>query len=233
MTRLRIATYNTHRSRGMDWKIRPERIAQVLHLLNADLIALQEVFEDQVPHLTDSLDFSFVFGRAEKTLGREYGNLVLSRFPITRSQNLDVSIERREMRRCLRTDITLPCGQMLHFFAVHLGTSFFERRRQAARLLSTEILNSPDLSGPRIVTGDFNEWTRGLLSRSLREELHSAEPHHHLGRRRTYPGIVPFLHLDHIYYDPPLRLTKMSLHRTPAALLASDHLPLVGDFELV
>jgi endonuclease/exonuclease/phosphatase family metal-dependent hydrolase len=41
---------------------------------------------------------------------------------------------------------------------------------------------------------------------------------------------MPFLHLDHIYYDPELRLEQLTLHRTRRALVASDHLPLVGDF---
>ena len=52
----------------------------------------------------------------------------------------------------------------------------------------------------------------------------------HLNRSRTYPGMLPFLHLDHIYYDPTLHLERLSLVRTRKALLASDHLPLVGDF---
>src|SRR5262245_9889528 len=39
----RVATYNTHKCRGMDGRIRPHRVAQVLQELEADVIALQEV----------------------------------------------------------------------------------------------------------------------------------------------------------------------------------------------
>ena len=54
-----------------------------------------------------------------------------------------------------------------------------------------------------------------------------------LGRyRRTYPGVVPFLHLDHFYFDKMLRLESYRLHRSRKALLASDHLPLVADLSL-
>ncbi len=49
---------------------------------------------------------------------------------------------------------------------------------------------------------------------------------------RSYPGIVPVLHLNHIYYDDALRLCDFRLHRTRKALLASDHLPLVAEFEM-
>jgi hypothetical protein len=41
---------------------------------------------------------------------------------------------------------------------------------------------------------------------------------------------LPFLHLDHIYFDPLLKLNRLGLHRSRTALLASDHLPLVADF---
>jgi endonuclease/exonuclease/phosphatase family metal-dependent hydrolase len=53
-----------------------------------------------------------------------------------------------------------------------------------------------------------------------------------LKRERTYPGIFPVMHLDHIYYDAGLKLEHVALHRTKTALVASDHLPLVADFRL-
>ena len=51
-----------------------------------------------------------------------------------------------------------------------------------------------------------------------------------MGIRRTYPGFMPFMHLDHIYYDKELKLHTVALHKTPSSLVASDHLPLVADF---
>jgi endonuclease/exonuclease/phosphatase family metal-dependent hydrolase len=44
--------------------------------------------------------------------------------------------------------------------------------------------------------------------------------------------MLPVLHLDHMYYDPPLELVSLHLHRTAVSMIASDHLPLVGDFEV-
>jgi endonuclease/exonuclease/phosphatase family metal-dependent hydrolase len=83
-----------------------------------------------------------------------------------------------------------------------------------------------------MVLGDFNEWAPGLATRLLRSHLSSVDIRTHLRRRRTYPGMVPVLHLDHIYYDDPLDLEALLLHRTRLALMASDHLPLLADFHL-
>jgi endonuclease/exonuclease/phosphatase family metal-dependent hydrolase len=232
MIRFRIATYNVHKCRGIDWRVSPARIARVLQEIGADIIAVQEIFAAQAHCLAGALALPHVFGRARELKGDDYGNAVFTRFDMSFSHDYDLSVSRREPRRCLRVDLNLLGGAMLHLFAVHLGTSYFERRHQAAKLVSEDVLGDPKLQAPRLVTGDFNEWTRGLVTTTLSRHLRSADLVEHLRRSRTYPGVLPFLHLDHIYYDSPLHLSGLRLHRSAAALLASDHMPLVGDFTL-
>ena len=140
------------------------------------------------------------------------------------------TVRRREERGCLRADVLVRGSALLHVFNVHLGTNLFERREQGRKLVAPGLLVESGLREPRIVMGDFNEWTTGLATRLLRSHLVSADVRAHLRRSRTYPGLLPFLHLDHIYYDPALRLDKLRLHRTRKSLVASDHLPLVGEF---
>jgi len=82
------------------------------------------------------------------------------------------------------------------------------------------------------VLGDFNEWMRGLTTTLLSARLKSVNLRDHLKRRRTYPGLFPILHLDHIYYAGDLEITAVALHRTRLSLVASDHLPLVADVRL-
>ena len=163
--------------------------------------------------------------------GGLYGNAILSRFPVIGRKLSDLSVRRREERGCLRADLSLD-GFVLHVFNVHLGTSFFERREQARMLLGTEALEHEDRRGPRLVMGDFNEWTAGLTTKLLRTRFQSLDVRERLLRTRTYPGAFPVLHLDHIYHDPQLRVVDAQLHRTRLSLLASDHLPLSADLEL-
>jgi len=234
---LRVATYNIHRCKGLDRRTRPGRIVKVLQKIDADVIALQEVVsiesgmpeENQARFIAEELGFYSVFGHTREHRGGRYGNLLLTRFPIRVSQNYDLSSPRREPRGCLRADIHLQ-DTPLHIFNLHLGTGFSERRHQAKRLSSQRIFDYHDILGPRIVLGDFNEWTRGAVSQFLASQFNAADVRRHLNRSRTYPGVLPFLHLDHIYFDPTLRLEKLTLCRDRTALLASDHLPLVADF---
>ena len=115
-------------------------------------------------------------------------------------------------------------------FNVHLGTALNERRAQAERLVS--FVHARRTSGPKIVLGDFNEWTRGRTTSMLSERLGSIDLAPFLGRRKTYPGLFPILHLDHIYYEGHVEVINVELPRTRKALVASDHLPLVADLRV-
>jgi endonuclease/exonuclease/phosphatase family metal-dependent hydrolase len=110
-----------------------------------------------------------------------------------------------------------------------MGTRYFERRHQVRRLLSSTPLHE-QLVGPRVLVGDFNEWSRGLTTRMLSETFESLNLKLHIGRRRSYPGLLPMLHLDHIYFEKPLYVQKAQLVRTRLAKVASDHLPLAATF---
>lgn len=272
---MRITTYNIHKCQGFDRRIRPARIIDVLKSIDADIICLQEVVHStrSEPHFNQANliaaafpEHTLHFGSNRSLYNGDYGNLTLSRLPVTHAHNHSITHAQREPRGALHTDHNLslhsintnkrdeafrllsdtsPKGsfptkepsenndpKQLHVFNVHLGTGFMERRHQAAKLLSDQILGHERLTGPRIILGDFNEWTRGLTSVLLRQHFQTFEPHYALGYARTFPSLAPILTLDFCFYESPLKLVHHEVHRSPLALIASDHLPLVMDFDL-
>ena len=238
MSQLRIATYNIHKCRGLDGRTRPERIAAVLRDVDADIVALQEILgageslkRDQLHALKRELpDYEVVFGENRKIGTAQYGNAILSRLPVEGFRNYDLTWRGCERRGCLRADIRMRGGAVLHVFNVHLGTAFLERRHQG-RVLTANVVRS-ELRGPRVVLGDFNEWSRGLATRLLASDLEEPDIERFLRRKKTYPGVLPVLHLDHVYYDRSLHLENFYLHRKRPALVASDHLPMVAVFRI-
>lgn len=233
-----MVTYNVHKCRGLDGRVVPDRILRVLQEIDADIIALQEVVcregkspgHQQARYLADRLGFACELGENRRHRGGAYGNVLLSRHPIRRARNHDISVTGRERRGCLHVEIQPENGALLHIFNLHLGTAIFERRMQARQLFGQKLFPGGELSGNKIVLGDFNEWTRGLPSRLFNAHFESAHSHLHAHRARTFPGVLPLLRLDHIYFDHNLLLNHVRIHRTPAALMASDHLPLVAEF---
>ena len=235
----RVATYNIHKCQGLDRRVRPKRIADVLKEIDADIIALQEVVgmdetareRNQVRAIAEELGFDFRIGENRRHRGGAYGNAVLSRLPFLEDRNHDITWRQREPRGCLQVTLSSNNGAHVHIYNVHLGTAFFERRSQAHRLLEV-IHNHSTPEVPRIILGDFNEWTRGLATHLLSHHFKSAVPDYRVGRARTYPSVLPLMHLDHIYYDSAVELGSVTVHRSRLALVASDHLPVVADFRL-
>jgi endonuclease/exonuclease/phosphatase family metal-dependent hydrolase len=237
---MRVATYNIHKCVGMDRRYSPERIVDVLREVDADVIGLQEVLchsrlqkrDHQAEFIAEELGMEYCLGENRQINGGEYGNVILSRLPIRDHTNYDISIRKYEPRGCLRAEILPNGGAPIHFINVHMGTSFFERRLQVHKMLADHVLDHPELVGRRIVAGDFNEWVSGLATRLFRSNFQCVDAKMHLGRARTFPGLLPLVHLDHVYFDEGFRLKTARLHRSRTALVASDHLPVVAEFDI-
>jgi endonuclease/exonuclease/phosphatase family metal-dependent hydrolase len=240
MGKVRIVTYNIHKCVGLDRKFSPERIVKVLRETDADIIALQEVLCHSNSHLRDhqaeyiaaELNMNYSFGQNRHIKKGQYGNVILSRMEIQESEKFDISIKKREPRGCLRTRIKFNQTKHIEFFNLHLGTSFFERRQQVHKLLVNHVLDKQKFIGKRIIAGDFNEWTKGVTTQLFQQNFKQVDAKLHLGKKRTYPGILPLLHLDHIYFDNEFNLLQAFLHRSRTALIASDHLPIIAEFRL-
>ena len=136
---LRIATYNIHRCRGLDGRTNPARIAEVIRTIEPDVIALQEVIgagassQGHAEELGALLGMGWVMAPTRHLRGALFGNVVLSRHPISHHAQYDLSWKTCEARCCQRVDIAFG-DDTLHLYNVHLGTAFLERRYQAGRL---------------------------------------------------------------------------------------------------
>lgn len=237
--RLRVASYNVHKCQGFDRRVLPERIVGVVREIAADVVCLQEVVHapgglghwNQAEEIARGFPgWAWCFGANRALYGGVYGSMTLSRVPLQRWMNHDITEEGRESRGVLEAEICVGAAQRVRVYNVHLGTGLRERRYQGKRLM--ELLEQSHGSGVRVVIGDFNEWTRGLTTKLMQDLFDSVEARHVLGHRRTFPGMLPMWTLDHCYFEAPLELEATELWRSRTALIASDHLPLVATFRL-
>lgn len=227
---LTLATYNIHSGIGSDGQFKPERIAQVLHELKADVVALQEV-EHILVGEQDFLDYLAAETHSSRiagpTLVREkyhYGNALLTKLPIVKVNRLDLSIPDREPRGAL--DIVLDCeGKQLRVVATHLGLRPNERRHQVRQLLKRfEPAPEDDIS---VLMGDLNEW---FLWGRILHWLHAhfkPTPGY-----ATFPARWPLFALDRLWVRPKDNLVTLEVHNSKLARSASDHLPLKAIIKL-
>jgi len=226
---MRVATYNIHRGVGTDGVEDLDRIVAVLRELNVDLIALQEVGYrsraslDVARHLAHSLGARLLPGITLTDERGHYGNAVLTRLPIQTVQRFDISVEGREARGVLVVSLTRH-ARTLRVMATHLGLSAAERRRQIDTILAA--LREQPLEVD-LLLGDFNEWVpRSRLLRRIGGVFGK-----HPVARPTFPSRWPIFALDRIWCRPGDAITSLSVHRSPLARLASDHLPLVAELD--
>ena len=226
--RIRVVTYNIHRAIGVDRRFRPERIVDILTHHGGDVVLLQEVDEgaprsrelDLARELAQALGYQHVAVGHNVSLRKgRYGNATLSRFPILRERNIDLTIGNRKRRGCQHTSIALDDGQpTLEVFNLHLGLSARERERQIGLLLhSSEFRDlAPDM--PALIGGDFNDW-RSLLQPIFTRALDFGCA----TERRNGRSVIPHL---------PLVLApggaRPPLLPRPAPALRRPHLPPPG-----
>jgi endonuclease/exonuclease/phosphatase family metal-dependent hydrolase len=225
---VRVASYNTHGGVGRDGHFVPNRIAGVLRELDADVIALQEVESrstgfDMLGFLKKETGFEAIAGPTLLRNGADYGNGLLTRFKVLSVQRLDLCVARCEPRGAL--DVELDCGGTpMRVLATHLGLRPSERREQIQRLLRA--LES-DRPLPTLLMGDINEWF--LWGRPLRWM------HRHFEQTPsppTFPARLPVFALDRVWVKPRTLLRDISVHVSPLAKIASDHLPLTASLDL-
>jgi endonuclease/exonuclease/phosphatase family metal-dependent hydrolase len=248
--RLRVLTYNIHRCIGVDRRFRPERIVEILAHHDADVALLQEVDEgvprsrelDLASELAESAGYPhYAVGHNVSLRKGRYGNSTLSRFPIARERNIDLTIGRRKRRGCQHTTLLLPPARdgederPLEVFNLHLGLSAREREKQIGVLVRCHELAGLDPERPCLVGGDFNDW-RSLLRPIFTEALGFRNATDLKGDSnaviRTYPSFSPQGGLDRVYYRGGLALEVARTCRLQLSKVASDHRPVVCDFEL-
>ncbi len=211
-----------------DGRYDPARINDVLAEMDADVVALQEVasLEQHGEFLTElqrATGFTVVAGPTLTRRGSDFGNAVLSRFPVDRFARIDLAISGCEPRGALDVCIDIG-GRRLRVLGTHLGLRPAERREQVRRLLGVIEDGDPATT---VLMGDVNEWY--LWGRPLRW-LHAhfrstpAPP--------TFPSQRPVFALDRIWIQPSDSLRRLGVHATALSRVASDHLPLVAEVAL-
>jgi len=219
--RLTVTSYNIHSCEGLDLRVKCDRIAAILGGTHADVIGLQEVRAGQAEEIARVLGFHVLFARADHVGGYEFGNAILSRFPIRRSDVYPLGVPHHEQRVCLHAEIAWPGdASAIHVFSVHLGQNETERRQQAERLASNSIVENPSFhNAPRVLLGDFNEKSRnGIVNQTLAS--------FQCATGRSWTAFFPIVYLDRVYISSDLKFHDFHIYRTGRALIASDHAPI-------
>jgi endonuclease/exonuclease/phosphatase family metal-dependent hydrolase len=235
---LRLATWNIHYGIGTDGRFDLERTLSVLQAIDADVIGLQEVGWHRQSHnrtdvfnfLRENTDYTVVEGLVRDPLRSRFGNALLTRLPLRRTQWIDLKVRGHVPRAAILAEVETG-GTPVSVVSLHFGLATWERERQAQRLI--DALASEPRTGkggphpPAALLGDFNM----LRPKTRASEILSGRFPTAV-RKATYPVRTPMLSLDRIYLSAEWELGESEVLRDDATLKASDHLPLVAEARL-
>lgn len=235
--RLKVLSYNIHHGEGIDGKLDLERIARVIRAEKPDLVALQEVDRkvrrtnqvDQPAELARLTNMNVVFGGNIEREGGEYGNALLSRYPIARHKNhLLPNIDQSEQRGVIEAEITLP-GELptLLFLATHLDHRPDDRERTAsAKAINQLLADKPSV--PAILAGDLNDFIKSKTMAQFETQWHRANDQ----VLPTVPVKFPVMQIDYILVRPKARWKVIEV-KVLGEAQASDHRAIFAELELI
>lgn len=239
--KLRVLSYNIHKCiGGIDRRYEPSRIIEVIQKLDADVVMLQEVDagvkrsngDRQVELLGSELGLRYHtwFPNVDVRGGGQYGNAILSRYPLIESTNLDLTLRFKKRRSALHGVLRVrhdDVDRTVHVFNMHLGLARYERKRQLEMFLGSHPFAHLHRDTPVVVGGDLNDVYGGLGQLLVPSGFRGIER-----RPLTFPAWGPLRALDAIFVRGAMDFVKLSRCDSELARRASDHRPIVADVRL-
>ncbi|ADP16552.1 endonuclease/exonuclease/phosphatase family protein 1 [Achromobacter xylosoxidans A8] len=246
-TTLTVLTVNTHKGfTSFNRRFMLHELREALRLASPDIVFLQEVLGEHQGHaerhqawpalsqyefLADSLWTDFAYGRNAVYPAGHHGNALLSRYPIERHENHDVTVHGHEGRGLLHCVLRVPSlPSPVHAICVHLGLLEGHRGKQLRRLCEL-VTDGVPADEPLLIAGDFNDWrlrADALMTGCGTREVFTTR----LGRpARTFPARWPLLRLDRIYVRNVRDWQPVPLASRVWSRL-SDHVPICAEIAL-
>jgi endonuclease/exonuclease/phosphatase family metal-dependent hydrolase len=228
----RVMTYNIHHGAGVDGKIDLQRIADLIKRERADIVALQEVDKgvkrtaqrDCPAELAALTGMTCVFSNNFNFQGGEYGNAVLTRFPVKGWTNRHYKMLRPDEQRGLLQLVLDIYGRELVFLDTHIDfrADDSERLVNAAEIL--EVIQGYR-GRPIILCGDFNDTPDSRTHEKLGEAFTDTWKAAGTGDGFTIPAEQPRKRIDYIWLSKGSSLEPLKAWVPQSQ--ASDHLPVV------
>ncbi len=242
--KLNIATYNIQhcrdyvRSKGAESEIIDiDKVASTVKGFGADICGLNEVYNkemldggaDQAKAIAESLGYYSYFARAIDYRGFEYGNALVSRFPITSTRKVPLVVpqnmrkkERYEDRVLLVAELDVN-GEPFTVMVCHFGLSDEEQTLAA----DTVLAEVKKIKTPLVFMGDLNVRPESEIISRLRSSL--CDVSHFCGTEPpTFDSLNPDRKIDYIFANNSVKIISTDVPR----VVCSDHLPVTAKIEI-
>ncbi len=168
-----------------------------------------------------------------EVLKEKYGDALLSRYPIENIRKYTLPKPRTmkwlEPRGAVEIVVEIR-GTEIRIINTHLGLTNSEKIIQVKYLLENVVAKGANSN--TVLCGDFNFSKRSSFYRQIQDTMKSgAESLSTAGNINTWPCRYPIAGIDHVFFTGNIEITDMRAVNNDLTTAASDHLPLIADFE--
>jgi endonuclease/exonuclease/phosphatase family metal-dependent hydrolase len=237
----RLLSWNVHHCVGIDRRHSVERVADAIREHEPDVVALQELEVNhrrsqrihQPGRMAELLGMDYHYHPVRIRRGAGFGNAVFTRHRMKEVQTASLPTFRfLQKRGAVWMSVELD-GHSVQIINTHFGLLHQERMMQARALCGDGWLDHPECrENPRIVCGDFNATPKSRVYEMLDTTLSDAMKLAGDPGVRTWPSMLPMVRYDHVFVCDGIRARRVEVPRTLRTRLASDHLPVMMDFEV-
>jgi endonuclease/exonuclease/phosphatase family metal-dependent hydrolase len=237
----RLLSWNVHHCVGIDRRHSVERVADTIREYEPDVVALQELEVNhkrsqrihQPSKMADLLGMDYHYHPARIRGESGFGNAVFTRHHMREVRTATLPTFRfLQKRGAVWMSIKLD-GHSVQIINTHFGLLRQERMMQARALCGDGWLDHPECrDNPRIVCGDFNATPKSRVYELLNTTLSDAMKLAGDPEVRTWPSVLPVVRYDHVFVCEGIRARRVEVPRTFRTRVASDHLPVLMDFEV-
>src|SRR3989344_274733 len=224
-----------------------EEVIEFLKTANADIVALQEVSEDERGNISEinakklgykhvhavgmNLPLKFLpWQRSDDERIIKFGNAILSKYKITNSKVIELTEE--DKRLIIEADIEVG-DKSLHVFSIHLKHT--HQKPLELQNLQAENLIKLASKEKTIIMGDFNALPESTVIQKMNQTLQDSEidsltPTWSVYKEGCTVCLVGDIKhkLDYIFTSKDIKASSFKVHESKS----SDHLPISAVIKL-
>lgn len=224
---IKVMSFNTqHFKNFVTKKIDYTSVVNLIKKYEVDIIGLNEVFDrfivkGQAEKIAKKLGYYCYFGKATNLAFRNYGNAIISKYPILNAEIIhipySIRLEKNYQKRTILKANILVDGKVLHVYVTHLGLNIDEKENG----IDTIVKN---ISNNRtILMGDFNMTPDNKNIDKINNILVNTDK-----TNNTWPSIKPRYKLDYIFVSKDLKFYLSDVLNE----IISDHLPCITQIKI-
>lgn len=237
---LKVMTYNIYSGQKVySGPTGVEAIAEVIKQVNPDIVGLEEFetkssvvdYQDMISLLKEEtgLSYSF-FVHTTYPHGGDYGNLILSKYPLSEGKRYLLPREDTDVDiypRAMGIVSVVKNHTNFHFMVTHLSSTLESNRILQAQSIMDTIA---DVTGSIILVGDMNAYADSSPLNIFYQRFVISCLNGDYGLTIDTP--IPTKAIDFILHTPDQGITPLSYNVDYDAYYQSDHFPVVATFSI-